>query len=156
MPTDLTFVYERLTVPVHWWLLGTAFVLSIGMAFLAFWGPLWGVAVAVAGELLLLAGLLGYGGVRVVVGTDGIGVGRAWIGYEYVGRVTALDSQQTLHRLRIGADPRAHLVVRPYIPSSLEITVDDPADPHPYWLVSVRDPDRLARAVTDRLDRADG
>lgn len=153
VPTEVDQVSERLTAPLPWWLLSTGFVLSIGVAVFAFLGPVWGIAVTVVGEALVLAGLISYGGTQVVVGPDGLGVGRSWIDYEYVGAVQALDEQQTRQRLRTSADPRAYLVIRPYIRTSLEITVDDPADPHPYWLVSARGPVRLLGRVPARLRR---
>jgi hypothetical protein len=40
-------------------------------------------------------------------------------------------------------------VLRPYIKTAVEITLDDPDDPVPYWLVSTRDPHRLATAMQD-------
>ena len=45
------------------------------------------------------------------------------------------------------ADPRAHIVQRTWIPESVVVTVADPADPHPYWLVSSRRPVHLADAI---------
>jgi hypothetical protein len=40
-------------------------------------------------------------------------------------------------------------VLRPYIKTTVEITLDDPEDPVPYWLVSTRHPQRLAAALQD-------
>jgi hypothetical protein len=34
------------------------------------------------------------------------------------------------------------------VASAVEITLDDPADPVPYWLISSRRPDELAAALT--------
>lgn len=144
-------VSERLTAPLAYWLLGTGFVLSLGVAVFAFLGPVWGTAVTVVGEALLVALLVGYGSTKIVIADDGIGVGRSWIDYAHVSAVQALDERETLQRLRTRADPRAHLVVRPYVRTSLEITVDDTADPHPYWLVSSRAAGRLLARVPARL-----
>ena len=44
-------------------------------------------------------------------------------------------------------DARAWLLVRGWIPGVARITLDDPTDPTPYWLVSTRDPEGLAAAL---------
>ena len=53
------------------------------------------------------------------------------------------------HRVAgVDADARAYLLLRPYVKRSVQVPVQDPADPAPYWLVSTRRPDRLAAALT--------
>lgn len=148
-------VTERLAVPLGWWLLGTGFVLSLGIAVLAFLGPWWGIGVTVVAESLVAAVLVGYGSTRIVVDDAGVRVGRATIDYAYVREVRALDADRTLERLRTRADPRAYLVVRPYVRTSLELTLADPADPHPYWLISSRDAERLVRRIPTGLVATD-
>ena len=63
-----------------------------------------------------------------------------------------LDADQARRRAGVDADARAHLVLRPYVATAVEITLDDPADPVPYWLVSTRRPDALAAAVGRLVD----
>ncbi|MPN07380.1 hypothetical protein SDC9_154650 [bioreactor metagenome] len=46
-----------------------------------------------------------------------------------------------------GADVQAFLATRPYIRRVVEVTLADPADPHPYWLISSRHPEELADAI---------
>ncbi len=45
------------------------------------------------------------------------------------------------------ADARAYLLVRPYLKRAVRVTVVDPADPTPYWLVGTRHPEALAAAL---------
>ncbi len=45
------------------------------------------------------------------------------------------------------ADARAYLLLRPYLKRAVRVEITDPADPAPYWLVSSRRPEELARAV---------
>jgi hypothetical protein len=40
-------------------------------------------------------------------------------------------------------------VLRPYIKTAVEITLDDDDDPVPYWLISTRNPEPLAAALRD-------
>ena len=78
-------------------------------------------------------------------------MGRAVIEHRYIGAAPrALDAAETRSRSVCEADARAHLVLRPYVSTAVEITLDDPADPVPYWLISTRRPTELAAA----LDRA--
>jgi len=44
-------------------------------------------------------------------------------------------------------DARAHLVLRPDIAPVLRVTLVDPDDPVPYWLLSTRRPEALAAAI---------
>jgi Protein of unknown function (DUF3093) len=79
-----------------------------------------------------------------------IRVGRARIDHRYIGGATALGAEQTRRRGGTEADARAHLVLRPYVSTAVEITLDDPDDPVPYWLVSSRRPEALAAALDPR------
>ena len=47
----------------------------------------------------------------------------------------------------MGADPLAFVVQRPWVPGAVQIVLDDPADPTPFWVVSSRHPVRLAEAI---------
>jgi len=71
-----------------------------------------------------------------------------------VGATTPLDKAEVRKRLGPDADPRAFVMYRSYVDEALEITVDDPADPHPYWLVSTHDAARLATAIETAKDAA--
>jgi hypothetical protein len=76
-----------------------------------------------------------------------IRVGRAVIEHRYIAGAEPLDADQTRRRAGVEADARAHLVLRPYVRTAVEITLDDPDDPVPYWLVSSRRPGALAAAL---------
>ncbi len=137
---------ERLTVPVVWWLLAAGLAVSMLLAFGFYLGPVWGVAVA-AICILVTAAVFRASAVAIVVEPSRLRVGRAVIEHEYVAGCRALDHDQTARRSGPEADARAHLVLRPYVASAVELTLDDPADPVPYWLISTRRPVELAEAV---------
>ena len=143
------FFSERLTVPWVWWLLAVLFAVSVLFAVGLYVGPVWGVGVAVA-SLLVAAGIFASAAVAISVDAQEIRVGRAVIEHRYIGGARALDAVETRSRSDLRADARAHLVLRPYVSTAVEITLDDPADPVPYWLISTRRPTELAAA----LDRA--
>ncbi|MGZ8737602.1 MAG: DUF3093 domain-containing protein [Nocardioides sp.] len=139
---------ERLHIPLRWWALLTMFLASVLLAFLVA-TPAW-VAFAVTGtlSLIIVAVLVGYGAARVSVHDGTFRAGRARIPVALLGVPVPLDAAAS-HRLAgVEADARAYLLLRPYVKRSVQVPVQDPADPAPYWLVSTRRPDRLAAALT--------
>jgi len=139
---------ERLTVPIMWWVLACLFSLSVLIAVAAYLGPTWGVGTAIA-TFLAAAAIFASASIVISVGDQEIHVGRATIEHAYIAGCRALTAEETRRRTGIEADARAHLVLRPYIKTAVEITLEDPMDPVPYWLVSTRRPQRLAAALED-------
>jgi hypothetical protein len=45
------------------------------------------------------------------------------------------------------ADPRAYVVSRPWLHTAVRLTVTDPEDPTPYWVVGTRRPAELLAAM---------
>lgn len=143
---------ERLHVPVLWWLLAGGFAVSVLLAIGLTAGPGWGIAAAVASLAVTMA-LFVHAAVPIEVDDVMIRVGRAQIEHRYIAGTRALDGEQTRRRAGVEADARAHLVLRPYVSTAVEITLDDPADPVPYWLVSTRRPDVLAATLNSTPSR---
>jgi hypothetical protein len=139
---------ERLTVPIIWWVLAGLFSLTVLIAVGAYLGPAWGVGTSVA-TLLVAAAIFGSASIVISVDEKEIEVGRSTIEHAYIAACRALNAEETRRRTGIEADARAHMVVRPYIKTVVEITLNDPEDPVPYWLVSTRHPQRLAAAMQD-------
>ncbi len=79
--------------------------------------------------------------------------GRAEIPISLVSGVEELDAGQMRQARGIRLDARAYLCIRGWLPAGARVILDDPEDPTPYWLVSSRRPDSLARAVRATLDR---
>jgi hypothetical protein len=137
---------ERLTVPTIWWVLAGLFSLSVLLAVGVYLGAVWGVGVSVATMLVAIA-IFASASTVISVDANQIRIGRASIDHAYIAGCRALDAEQTRRRAGVEADARAHLVLRPYIKTAVEITLDDEDDPVPYWLVSTRHPQQLAAAL---------
>jgi hypothetical protein len=80
-------------------------------------------------------------------GDDGSGelsIRDAHLPLHFVSGAVALDAR-TLRRL-IGreGDPSAFVAIRPWIGPGVQVQLDDPDDPTPYWVISTRHPDRVA------------
>ncbi|MGH3355456.1 MAG: DUF3093 family protein [Nocardioidaceae bacterium] len=146
---------EQLRVPVRWWVLLLLLLASLWLALVVSTPPVvhWpsaGLAAALGVGLLL-----GYGAARVEVEDTALRAGRARLGWAFCGQATALDADGTRRLGGVDADPRAYLLLRPYIATAVRVDVDDDADPTPYWLISTRHPKRLAEAVNARRMVAD-
>ena len=81
--------------------------------------------------------------------------GPARLPIPFIGEVRVLDEAATRGLRGPAGEASAYFCVRPAVASrAVAVVVADPADPHPYWLVSSRRPDELAtalaRAVADR------
>lgn len=143
----MTTYRERLTAPLSWWIAALAFAAVWGWVFVVATTWTFGIIVTVALSAAGGYAVWRYGSVLVTVGPDGLHVGRAFIDPSHIGGATPLDRAAYRTRLGTGADARAYLVTRPYLDHGVVVTIDDPADPAPYWLVSSRHPEALATAV---------
>ena len=139
---------ERLGVPLRWWVQGTMLVASLWLATVVALPGLGAWIVTALALGLLALGLLSNGSARIRVADGVLRAGRAHIAGVHVGRVSALDAEET--RLTAGrdADVRAFLLLRPYLKRAVRVEITDPADPAPYWLLSTRHPERLAAAIS--------
>lgn len=138
---------ERLHVPLRWWVQAVMFLASIWLAFVVALpaAVAWGATAVLTALTLTL--FLGYGSARVRVADGILHAGRAQIPVALLTDPLPLDAEQT--RLLAGRDANAHafLLLRPYLKRSVRVTVADPQDPTPYWLVSTRRPEALAAAI---------
>lgn len=92
------------------------------------------------------AGLLA---ASVVVGVrDGeLLAGKAHLPLSYVARVEALDRGATRAAVGPELDARSMLRIRPWVHTAVRVTLDDPNDPVPAWVVSTRRPEEFAAAA---------
>ena len=153
----MTVTYaERLHVPALWWVLAGLAVLSLFLAYdvaVGGWAALLGAALLAIG---LGAWLSGQSTTSVRVDETGLRVGPAHLPPWAVGQVEALDADATRRARTRGADPHGYFALKGYVRQSVRVWVDDPSDPVPYWLVSTRDPQALAAALTVARDVARG
>lgn len=138
---------ERLAVPAGWWVVGMFFALTFVTAVGFYSGPWVAVWAGVLTAAAVAAALVWYGRLLVVVDEVGLHAGRAVLEWPYLGEVVVHDRAATRRRLGPDANPAAWLLVRGFVPGSVEVAVADRSDPHPYWLVSSRRAAQLAAAI---------
>lgn len=142
---------ETLRVPLSWWLLGGVFGLAVGWTFYVATPLSFAVVAAAAAFATAFVALWRYGSAAVVVDDTGLSAGRAHLPWRHIGRVAALDEVAARRMAGVEADARAFDVLRTYCRGAVKVTVVDDADPTPYWLVSTRHPDDLARHLSQRI-----
>lgn len=138
---------ERLRTPLWWYAVGL-FVASliaaefhIGGYNLTDWIP-WSTLLPLS---VLIVFWLGRSKLEV---SDGeVRVRGAHIPFRFVSGVVGLD-QKTLRRV-VGreGDPAAFVSIRPWIGPGVQLWIDDPDDPTPYWVLSTRHPDKLVQVL---------
>lgn len=138
---------ERLGVPLRWWAQGTMLVASLWLAVVVATPPVVAWVVTALALLLMVAAFLSWGSARVSVAGGTFRAGRATIPVDLLGEAVALDAEAMRRQAGVDADARAFLLLRAYVKGGVKVDVADPADPTPYWLVSSRQPARLAAAL---------
>jgi hypothetical protein len=138
---------ERLRVPVRWWVLCAVAVLAMFVAAAASVGLPVAVPAAVLAAAGLSAWLLALSRLTTQVDGSGLRVGAAQLPAWAVGEVAVLRGEEASRAEGSSADPRAYYVLRGWVSDAVRVSVADPHDPVPYWLVSSRRPDALARAL---------
>lgn len=138
---------ERLTIPWWWALVAIGFVASIAVVVIFSLNPTVGIAVSIL-TLIGVAIFLGvYSATPVTVGDGVFTAGRNTIERQYISSAEPLSGDAARRAVGVDVDPKAFLFTRPFIRDLVRVHIDDPADPHPYWLVSTRHPQKVAEAI---------
>lgn len=106
-----------------------------------------GVVVAIGMELAVLVLLWVLAPVVEVTDTE-FRAGRAHLPRTAVGEVAGYTGAAATSQRGPELDARAWTLFRGYVHGVVKVEVRDAADPTPYWLVSVRDPEAVTRALT--------
>ena len=140
---------ERLGVPWWWWPLGLG-IAALGAAEIGLGAPGPRGWMPFAAVLPLTAALLLWSrALRVRVTDDEFQVADARLPLQYAAEIVALDAAGRRQLLGPAGDPLAFLVMRPWIGTAVQVMLNDPEDPTPYWLVSTRRPVQLAETLRE-------
>lgn len=138
---------ERLYAPPLWWVTGMFTMLTFGA--IVWTGFDLGVTVAVFAAVIAItaAFLLNWGRMIIEVTGGEIRAGTDRLPLADVGEVRPLDEVQARALRGPRADPRAHVIIRPYLHSAVYVEVTGPGADTPYWLLATRRPAELATAI---------
>jgi len=141
------FYRERLYSPPSWWLLGMVCALTFGA--IAWTGFDAALTLAVFAGLIVITGafLTNWGRATIEVAGGELRVGRDVLPLTDVGEVRALDEAQARALRGPRADPRAFILLRPYLRLAVYVEVCGRTVASPYWLLATRRPGELAAAI---------
>jgi DUF3093 family protein len=145
---------ERLLVPVSYWLLAVPVVATLGAEAYFFVDGI--IPPLVIGVLfaIVAAFLINWSSATIEVAGAVLRAGRDTLALSGADEVIALDERQAKALGGPRADPAAHLLLRPYLKRAVYVSLADPADGVPYWLIATRHPAELAAAIDSaRHDR---
>jgi hypothetical protein len=120
---------------------------TLGFASIPTWLPF---AVVIP---LTVAGLIWASRMSVTVTDDELLIDDARLPVSVIADVVALDAAGKREALGIGSHPLAFVIQRPWIGPAVQVLLDDPDDPTPYWLISTRKPVELATALLEVSSR---
>ncbi|GAA3852039.1 DUF3093 domain-containing protein [Saccharothrix violaceirubra] len=89
------------------------------------------------------------GALRVEVSDGELRVGAAHVPLALLGEVEVFDAKTKRKAMGPNLDPMAFVAHRGWVGPVVKVRVEDPRDPTPYWLFSVRSADELARVLRD-------
>jgi Protein of unknown function (DUF3093) len=138
---------ERLSVPWWWYLPVVGLGVLLGAELhLGYPGVRSWIGYAVFVPLLVGA-LVALSRARVRLTGDELRVGPACVPRRFVGRAEVVDRRDKQAALGPELDPAAFVLHRGWIGPMVRLEITDPDDPTPYWVFSVRKPDRLLAAL---------
>lgn len=158
-PSGAVAFDERLSVPLWWWIPA---LVSLGLLYVDLhlghpnW-PAWAIIAVLAVGVGVAFHRLGSRRVTLTEADGGLvlQVGPATLSTRYISASAVVQSRAKQQALGPGSDPSAYLLHRPWIGPMVRITLDDPADPTPYWLFSCRHAAELVTALDSPHPRAD-
>jgi len=84
---------------------------------------------------------------RIVVSPGTFQAGKAVIDRGYIGAVSAFAGESANAERGVNLDARAWTLFRGYVNPVVKVSLTDVSDPTPYWLVSTRNPKKLAEIL---------
>lgn len=137
---------ESLRPAWWWWLVCVPLWFTVYVAVWAYLGGWWALGITVAIALFTGSWIVQLG-LHTAADSSGFRAGRNRIDWRWVSHASPMDAAQTQAHLHSPGNHRDFLLTRSYVGPSVVLWLDDPADPHPAWVVSTRRPEQLARVV---------
>lgn len=154
MPSDVPLFAERLA-PSGWvWMSALLVAASTGLVVLTTLGDAAAIVVAITAAASAGWALARTSAV-IKLSSSELRAGRARIPVTALGSVREVNEVQMRALRGPRADARAYLCQRGWIPAGVAITIEDPGDNVPYWLLSSRRPAQLAAALRTAIAAAE-
>jgi hypothetical protein len=130
------------------WLMAFIYFLALSLV-VAIWAAMTTTVAAITFITLTIATIVIYfrSALRIEVDENELKVGKAHISLKHLGAVQVLTDKQMLAKRTRDADPAAYLAIRFWTPRGIVIDIADNRDATPYWLVTSKKGEKLARAI---------
>jgi hypothetical protein len=132
------------------WLMAFIYFLALSLV-IAIWAVMTTTIAAITFITLTFATIAIYfsSALRIEVDESELRVGKAHISLEHLGDIQVLTDKQMLAKRTRDADPAAYLAIRFWTPRGVVIDIADTRDVTPYWLVTSKKGEKLARAIKE-------
>lgn len=149
-PNHSDVKYSEFQFPPVWHaLLALLVTISLGIAYASavsiFWGWLIGGGLSIIAIWWWVSK-----GVQIHISDEHIQIGKLQIEPKYIGKVSALNAEEFLARIRGGAHRQDVFVLRNVNHGGIEIEIIDNRDPFCHWVVSSKHPSRLVTSISSR------
>ena len=84
---------------------------------------------------------------KIQVSIEELRVGKVVISRNLIGQPQVITKAEIFMERGPKLDPAAHKVFQGSVKTAIKIPIADPEDPTPYWLISTRNPNELARLL---------
>lgn len=98
--------------------------------------------------VIVIWALLFVGSPKISVTTKQLRVGKVTIPRSLIGKAKTVSKNEIFAERGPNLDPAAYKVFQGAVKTAIKIPINDPEDPTPYWLVSTRNPEKLAEILT--------
>lgn len=131
-----------------WWLVAFIYFMLLSLV-VAIWAAFDNNAAinAFAISLALQAAIVHWMTSTIEVEGGELRIKRAHIPLKYLGQVEEIRKEKFGFERTRGADPAAFFAITFWISRGIKVTVNDPRDPTPYWLISTKRAAELAAAL---------
>ena len=142
--------YSEFQFPPIWHaFLALLVTISLGIAYASavsiFWGWLTGGGLSIIAIWWWVSK-----GIQIQISEEQIQIGKLQIDPKHIGKVSALNAEEFLARIRGGAHRQDVFVLRNVNRGGIEIEIRDNRDPFCHWVVSSKHPSRLASSISSR------
>ena len=76
--------------------------------------------------------------------------GKAYVPRKFIGEVVEIGKDRIFQERGPELDPASYKVFQVTVKAAVKVYLKDPQDPTPYWIISTRKPDKLAKALLTR------
>lgn len=82
---------------------------------------------------------------RIAISSNILQVGNAQLAREFVSSVEVINPVDLFRERGTNLDPKAYTKFQVGVKGMIKISLNDPADPTPYWLVATRNPELISK-----------